>query len=86
MEQPLENHETPPSFWRSRFAIGYLVIGAVAAYYLLTEHLAHVVGVLPYLILLACPLMHIFMHGGHGHGSHGHQHSQNKNDKNGSPS
>lgn len=72
MEQPHENHETPPSFWRSRFAIGYLVIGAVAAYYLLTEHLAHVVGVLPYLILLACPLMHIFMHGGHGHGSHGH--------------
>ncbi|MDP2868662.1 MAG: DUF2933 domain-containing protein [Methyloversatilis sp.] len=86
MEHPHENHETPPSFWRSRFAIGYLVIGAVAAYYLLTEHLAHVVGVLPYLILLACPLMHIFMHGGHGHGSHGHQHSQNKNDKNGSPS
>ncbi|HIE56304.1 MAG TPA: DUF2933 domain-containing protein, partial [Chromatiaceae bacterium] len=21
--------------------------------------------------LLLCPLMHIFMHGGHGHGSHG---------------
>jgi hypothetical protein len=37
MEQPHENHETPPSFWRSRFAIGYLVIGAVAAYYLLRK-------------------------------------------------
>jgi hypothetical protein len=60
----------PPSFWRSRYAIGLVVLGAIAAYFLLTEHLAHVVGVLPLLILLACPLMHVFMH--HGHGSHGH--------------
>ncbi|PZU51868.1 MAG: hypothetical protein DI561_14940 [Thauera sp.] len=81
MEHKHENSETPPSFWRSRFAIGYVVIGAVAAYYLLTEHLAHVVGALPYLILLACPLMHVFMHGGHGH-----QHDQDKSDRNGSSS
>jgi hypothetical protein len=48
------------------------VIGGVAAYFLLTEHLAHVVGALPYLLLLACPLMHVFMHGGRGgHGHHG---------------
>jgi hypothetical protein len=26
-----------------------------------------VLGALPYLILLACPLMHLFMHRGHGH-------------------
>jgi hypothetical protein len=26
-------------------------------------------------LLLACPLMHVFMHHGHGHGQHGpHQH------------
>ncbi|WP_020164516.1 DUF2933 domain-containing protein [Methyloversatilis discipulorum] len=61
----------PPGFWRSRHAAGFLVIGAVAAYYLLTEHLAHVLGALPYLLLLVCPVMHIFMHRGHGHG-HGH--------------
>jgi hypothetical protein len=48
-----------------------VVIGGVAAYFLLTEHLAHVVGALPFLLLLACPLMHVFMHGGHG--AHGHQ-------------
>lgn len=60
----------PPSFWSSRYAVGLLVIGAVAAYYLLTEHLAHVAGALPWLLLLACPLMHVFMH--HGHGAHGH--------------
>jgi hypothetical protein len=65
-------HESPPSFWSSRYAIGLVVIGGVAAYFLLTEHLAHVVGALPFLLLLACPLMHIFMHGGHGgHGGHG---------------
>jgi len=31
-------------------------------------HLSGLIGWLPYLILLACPLMHLFMHGGHGHG------------------
>ncbi len=68
-------HEAPPSFWRSRYAIGLIVIGGIAGYFLLTEHLAHVVGVLPYLFLLACPLMHVFMHGGHG--GHGHHHGGN---------
>jgi hypothetical protein len=43
--------------------IGFL---AIAGFYLVTEHTAHLFGALPYLLLLACPLMHIFMHGGHG--------------------
>jgi Protein of unknown function (DUF2933) len=67
-------HDAPPSgFWRSRYAIGLLVMGAVAAYFLLAEHRAHFFGALPFLLLLACPLMHMFMHGGHGagHGDHG---------------
>lgn len=34
-------------------------------------HLAGLIGWLPYLILLACPLMHLFMHGGHSHGGGG---------------
>ena len=33
---------------------------------LLTGHKAHLLGFAPYLLLLACPLMHLFMHGGHG--------------------
>ena len=66
----------PKGFWSSRYAIGLLVLGAVAGYFLLTEHRAHFFGALPFLLLLACPLMHIFMHGGHGghggeHGGHG---------------
>lgn len=64
--------QAPPSFWGSRYAIGLIVIGGVAGYFLLTEHLAHVVGALPFLLLLACPLMHVFMH--HGHDGHGHHH------------
>jgi hypothetical protein len=32
---------------------------------------------LPWLILLACPLLHVFMHGGHaGHGGHDHHGQQ----------
>ncbi|MBK1683956.1 MULTISPECIES: DUF2933 domain-containing protein [Rhodoferax] len=70
MDHDHETPDQPPSFWSSRYAVGLLVIGAAAAYYLLTEHLAHVAGALPWLLLLACPLMHVFMH--HGHGAHGH--------------
>ena len=70
------NHEPDPQdkalpapFWRSRYAGGLLVFGAAALYFLLTEHRAHFFGALPFLVLLACPLMHVFMH--HGHGGHG---------------
>jgi hypothetical protein len=48
-----------------------LVFLAIAGFYLMTEHTAHVFGALPYLLILACPLMHIFMHGGHGGHGHG---------------
>ena len=61
----------PPGFWGSRYAIGFLVLGAIATYFLLSEHRAHFIGALPLLLLLACPLMHVFMHGGHGGGHAG---------------
>jgi len=51
---------------RTRWVLaGFL---AVALFFLLTEHRAHLFGLLPYLLLLACPLMHLF----HGHAHHGH--------------
>lgn len=59
----------PKAFWGSRYSIGLLVLGAIALYFLLTEHRAHFFFALPFLFLLACPLMHIFMH--HDHGGHG---------------
>lgn len=43
----------------------------VAGYFLITEHRAHLFGALPFLLLAACPLMHLFHHHGHG-GSHHH--------------
>ena len=62
------------SFLRSRFSIALLAFLAIAGYFLWTEHQAHVwaaVPYLPWLLLLACPLLHLFMHGGHGgHGDH----------------
>jgi hypothetical protein len=40
-------------------------VAAVAGLLVLTGHGPHVVGYLPYLVLFACPLMHMFMHHGH---------------------
>ena len=49
---------------------------AIAAFFLWTEHRAHLfsgLSWLPFVLILACPLMHVFMHRGHGgHGGHGH--------------
>ena len=72
MDYTHSNHSeqtAAPPFWRSRYAVGLLVFGAVATYFLLSEHRAHFIGALPFLLLLSCPLMHVFMH--HGHGGHG---------------
>lgn len=46
--------------------VGFLV---VIAFFLWTEHRAHLLGVLPYLLVLVCPLMHLFHHGHHHRGS-----------------
>ena len=45
---------------------------AIAGFFLISEHRAHLFGALPFLFLLACPLLHVFGHGGHGqrHSSH----------------
>jgi Protein of unknown function (DUF2933) len=42
------------------------LVAAALGIYLLGFHLTHVALILPYLVLLACPLMH-FMHRGHHH-------------------
>jgi hypothetical protein len=55
---------------RYRKVSRYVFFGfvAVAAYFLIAEHRAHIVPFLPFLLLAACPLMHLFHHGGHKHG------------------
>ena len=61
-------------YWGSRASIALLVLAAIAAWFLFAEHRAHLFGALPYLLLLACPLMHLFMHGRHGSHGGGHAH------------
>ena len=49
--------------WPAKLAFtGFL---AVALFFLLTEHRAHFFGLLPYLLLAACPLLHFSHHGRH---------------------
>ncbi|CAB3689409.1 Protein of uncharacterised function (DUF2933) [Achromobacter denitrificans] len=58
------------SYWRSPYMIALLALGAMAGYFLWAEHRAHVSQWWPYALLLLCPLMHVFMHKGHGGGTH----------------
>jgi len=58
------------SFWRSKTGIALCGFLAIAAVLLILEHRAHVWQWLPFALLLACPLMHLF-HGHGGHGGHG---------------
>lgn len=65
-------HDGPQgSFWTSRVFLVFLGFAAIAVVLLWEEHKAHILGFIPYLFILACPLMHIFMHGGHGGHDHG---------------
>ena len=76
----MHNHENPqaehrgsgPSgrFFGSRTFFVFLGFLAIALVMLFSEHRAHFLGYLPFLFLLACPLLHVFGHGHHGgHGS-----------------
>jgi hypothetical protein len=56
---------------RSPTGLALIAFLAIAAFYFVTEHNVHFFGILPYALLLLCPLLHLFMHGGHGsHAGH----------------
>ena len=59
-------------FLGSKVGLVVCILLAVLGFYLLLTHTGHVFAALPYLILLACPLMHIFGHG------HGHKHQEKR--------
>ncbi|MCC3247463.1 DUF2933 domain-containing protein [Methylocystis sp. WRRC1] len=44
-----------------------LFLYGLAAAFLIYWHWRHILDALPFLVVLACPLMHLFMHHGHGH-------------------
>lgn len=65
------NHSSIESWIKSRTGIVTLAVIAILGFLIYSGHSAHLLGFLPYLLLFACPLMHLFMHGKHG----GHRHS-----------
>ena len=71
----MPNTDNPPFFrsLRFKYGLGLTVFLIVAGYFLLAEHLAHILTFASgFLILGLCLAMHFFMHGGHGgHGGHG---------------
>lgn len=60
------NAEEQKSWWFSTQGIIAILFIAIIGFYVITEHTAHFFGILPFLLILLCPLMHLFMH----HGSH----------------
>ena len=65
------NHTRPDRGVRTSRSLLYLLL-AFGAIYLLIWHTVHLAVAVPYLLLLSCPLMYLFMDGRHGgHGGHG---------------
>lgn len=51
------------------FWLGFCAFAVIASVFLWTEHRAHLAGAyewLPWLVLLLCPVIHLFVHRGHG--------------------
>lgn len=71
-DMSMDHEARRKSFWRTPPGWAFIGFAAVAGFFLVAEHTAHVFGALPWLLVLACPLMHVFMHRGHGHGGHRH--------------
>ena len=55
------------AWYRKPLGILTLVLAVAIGVYLWVFHAQHVLAALPFLIFLACPLMHLF---GHHHGNH----------------
>ena len=49
-----------------RWSIALVLFLAISGFFLLSEHRAHGFYLLAWLLLLACPLLHFWMHGNHG--------------------
>ena len=68
----MDSHHTDSELplWKSKTGIALIMLAVIAVFYVAREHFGHISQALPYLILLLCPLMHMF---GHNHGGHSHR-------------
>jgi hypothetical protein len=62
-------HPATGAWLRSRNGLAVVALSGAAGLYLLTQHWTHAAPYLPWLLFAACPLLHVFMH--RGHGGHG---------------
>jgi hypothetical protein len=74
-EHHRSGEDAPAPFWKRPIGWAFIGFAVVAGYFLIAEHTAHAVSVLPWLLLLACPLMHLFGHRHGGRGGHRHDDS-----------
>ena len=74
-------NERTGSWWRNRSNLALVAFLGIGGYFLWTEHQAHVIAALPWVLILGCLVMHLFMRGSHGHGGSGH--GDNDGDKRG---
>jgi hypothetical protein len=62
----MDQQPARPSFWKTPFGI----VALVASVYMWIAHRNHLLALLPFAVVAACPLMHVFMHRRHGLEAH----------------
>ncbi|MBL8710593.1 MAG: DUF2933 domain-containing protein [Rhodospirillaceae bacterium] len=70
------NRSTGRTWWRHPTLLVAIVALGAAVLYASFVHIDHILVALPLLFILACPLMHLFMH------RHGHGHAREHLDRN----
>lgn len=65
-----QDRKPASSSWISLAGCCFAVFGAVAGFFLVYEHRAHALGWFPWLLFLACPVMHLLMRRHHPEGRH----------------
>lgn len=75
--QDESEHRTQRSSFRIPVWSGFGLFLAIAVFFLWEEHRAHLLGGLPFVLVLLCPIIHVFMHRGHSHEGGAHIEGQN---------
>lgn len=62
----MEMQHLPRSPSNKRINIALVLFLVIIAFFFFMEHRAHLLAFLPFVLLLACPIIHLWMHRGHG--------------------